>query len=188
MCGCERGSERETENNIIPHCLQRTGTSLQDILASSSLWLVGDVWVLKLPTCSLKTGVAKQSSIPPLQLQPRANYARLHADETCSCQALHACYKSPFRRLCLSDWTGYGGSRRKLSYLSASDPARSTPFLCLPAGLICTLRRSQFSTSLSQALDLPHGLKLNCRSRLWHQAMLPHTPSSVITLRAQIMP
>ncbi|KAK2871273.1 hypothetical protein Q8A67_023800 [Cirrhinus molitorella] len=88
----------------------RIGTSLQDISASSSLWLVGDVWALKLPTSSPKTGVARQSSIPPLELQPRANYARLHADETCSCQALHACYKSPFRGLCLSDWTGYGGA------------------------------------------------------------------------------
>lgn len=125
---------------------------------------------------------------PHFELQPCANYARLHADETCSCQALHTCYKSPFRGLCLSDWMGYGGSRRKHSYLSASDPARSAPFLCLPAGLIYTLRRSQFSTSLSQALDPPHGLKLNCRHRLWHQAMLPHTPSSVITLHAQIMP
>lgn len=184
MCGCERGSQ----NNIIPHCLQQIGTSFQDISASSFLWLVGNVWALKLPTSSLKTGVARQSSIPPLKLQPCANYARLHADETCSCQALRACYKSPFRGLCLSDWTGYGGRRQKLSYLSASDPARSAPFLCLPAGLIYTLRRSQFSTSLSQALDPPHGLKLNCRHRLWHQAMLPHTPSSVITLHAQIMP
>lgn len=82
-------------------------------------------------------------------LQPRANYARLHADETRSCQALHARYKSPLRGLCLSDWTGKERSWRKLSYLSSSDPARSDALLCLPAGLIYTLRRSQFSSSLS---------------------------------------
>lgn len=43
------GVREETENSIIPHCLQRIGTSLQDISASSSLWLVGDVSALKLP-------------------------------------------------------------------------------------------------------------------------------------------
>lgn len=82
-------------------------------------------------------------------LQPRANYARLHADETRSCQALHARYKSPHRGLCLSDWTGKERSWRKLSYLSSSDPAGSGALFFLPAGLIYTLRRSQFSSSLS---------------------------------------
>lgn len=43
------GVREETENNIIPHCLQRIGNSLQDISASSSLWLVGDVLAHKLP-------------------------------------------------------------------------------------------------------------------------------------------
>ncbi len=52
---CERGSE----NNINPHRLQRIGTSLQYFSASSFLWLVGDVWALKLPTSSPKTGVAR---------------------------------------------------------------------------------------------------------------------------------
>lgn len=101
------GVREESENNIIPHCLQRIGTSLARYFGLVFFVVVG--WGRLVAQAPLEDwrGTAKARSLPS-----RSSLALITPSTTLmsSCQALHACYKSQFRGLCLSDWMGWSSA------------------------------------------------------------------------------